>query len=164
MICNMTNEELIAKIKAEIKRRLKYTHDWFRGDEKRHPNKVFISKNYYKMKGDERTLDALLSFLSTIEEPVCEELKVEAEKYVGNQYGYELECQADLKDRIEHIRDFISGAKWQKELMMKETVEVEVESFSDMHPEVSIPLNPTMFNVGDKVRVIIIPNTDEKWI
>lgn len=59
------------QIRQEIERRLKYTHDWLRGDEKRHPNQSSISKNYYKMKGDERTLDALLSFIDSLpdEEP-----------------------------------------------------------------------------------------------
>jgi hypothetical protein len=63
----MTTAELLTTIRAEIERRLKYTHDWLRGDEKRHPNQSSVSKNYYKMKGDERTLDAVLSFLDTLE-------------------------------------------------------------------------------------------------
>lgn len=54
------------KIRAEIERRLKYTHDWLRGDEKRHPKQTSVSKNYYKMKGDERTLDALLNFIDSL--------------------------------------------------------------------------------------------------
>lgn len=80
----MTNAELLAKIKAEIERRLKYTHDWLRGDEKRHSNQTFVSKNYYKMKGDERTLDALLSFLDTLEseKPINQdELEKEIDRY-----------------------------------------------------------------------------------
>lgn len=40
--------------------------------------------------------------------------------------------------------------------MMNEAVEAEVESFSDMHPEVSVPLNPTVLKAGDKVRIIIV--------
>ena len=56
------------KIRAEIERRLKYTHDWLRGDEKRHPKQTSVSKNYYKMKGDERTLDALLNFLDSLQQ------------------------------------------------------------------------------------------------
>lgn len=91
----MTNAELLAKIKAEIERRLKYTHDWLCGDEKRHSNQTFVSKNYYKMKGDERTLDALLSFLSTLEE---------SEKPM-NQDGFEKEFSRFIKKEKEEEPD-----------------------------------------------------------
>ena len=66
------------KIRAEIERRLKYTHDWLRGDEKRHPKQTSVSKNYYKMKGDERTLDALLNFLDSLqqEQPMPDSTKL----------------------------------------------------------------------------------------
>lgn len=50
----------------------------------------------------------------------------------------------------------LDAAQRAKEQMLKEAVEGEVESFSDMHQEVTIPLNPTMFKAGDKVRIIII--------
>ena len=49
------------------------------------------------------------------------------------------------------------GKKDMKEQMMKEAVEGEVESFSNMEfPEVSIPLNPAYFKPGDKVKLIIV--------
>ena len=71
----------IEKIRQEIERRLKYTHDWLRGDEKRHPKQTAISKNYYKMKGDERTLDALLAFIDSLpEEKPSDDLEEAAEK------------------------------------------------------------------------------------
>ena len=57
----------------------------------------------------------------------------------------------------------LDAAQRAKEQMMKEAVEGEVESFSDMHQEVTIPLNPTMFKVGDKVRVIIIKDNNPKF-
>lgn len=52
--------------------------------------------------------------------------------------------------------EYENGWKDCKEQMLKEAVDVEVESFSDMHTEVSIPLNPTMFKAGDNVRIIIV--------
>ena len=54
----------------------------------------------------------------------------------------------------------LDAAQRAREQMLKEAVEGEVESFSDMHQEVTIPLNPTMFKVGDKVRIIILPKED----
>jgi len=52
---------------------------------------------------------------------------------------------------------FIAGGEWMREQMMKEAVEGEVESFSNMEfPEVSVPLNPAYFKPGDKVKLIII--------
>ena len=92
------------------------------------------------------------------EQPVCEELKVEAEKYVGNQYGYELECQADLKDRIEHIRDFIAGAKWQREQMMKEALngEIMTNGFYPYEPRVVAPFPSCPYEFGTEVKVIVI--------
>lgn len=52
---------------------------------------------------------------------------------------------------------FQNGQKNMKEQMMKEAVEGEVECFSDLSlPEVSVPLSPAMFKVGDKVKFIII--------
>lgn len=70
----------VKAIRKEIERRLKYTHDWLRGDEKRHPKQTAVSTNYYKMKGDERTLDALLNFIASLpDEPATEEVHLEEE-------------------------------------------------------------------------------------
>lgn len=101
----MTN---IEKIKAEMERRLKYTHDWLRGDEKRHPKQTAISKNYYKMKGDERTLDALLSFIDSLpEEKPSEDLEEVAARY-------ELEKRQSILSSVDIVDAFIAGAEWQK--------------------------------------------------
>lgn len=56
----------VEQIIAEIKRRLKYTHDWLRGDENRQKNQTFVSKTYYKMKGAESAYDAILSFIDSM--------------------------------------------------------------------------------------------------
>jgi hypothetical protein len=60
---------------------------------------------------------------------------------------------------------FIDGAKWQKEQMMKEAVEADVNIYGDIVAGknwaefvVEMPTN----NLGDKVRLIVIPNTDKK--
>lgn len=72
------------------------------------------------------------------------------------------------EEQIEELRThlmamFLEGAGWQKEKMMKEAVDAIVEDWNtDPEPEITIPLNPEEFTCGDKVRVIIIPNTDEK--
>ena len=113
----MTQKELI---RQEIERRLKYTHDWLRGDEKRHPKQAAISKNYYKMKGDERTLDALLSFIDSLPDennpepynPVYDEdylnekiakatkswEGVDVNKMLADCRGYEEKPSEELKD------------------------------------------------------------------
>ena len=100
----------IEKIRAEIERRLKYTHDWLRGDEKRHPKQTSVSKNYYKMKGDERTLDALLSFLDTLEEPKKDYNKLYDDiaksewfkkSYVGKSLGDVVPVEEPVCDNLE---------------------------------------------------------------
>ncbi len=59
--------------------------------------------------------------------------------------------------RVAYMLGLNEGYELHKDKIMKEAVEGEVESFSDMnYPEVSIPLNPTMFKPGDKVRIIFV--------
>jgi hypothetical protein len=46
--------------------------------------------------------------------------------------------------------------------MMKEAVEGTVHNFSSYKPHPTVLVDAKGFNQGDKVRVIVIPNTDEK--
>lgn len=59
---------------------------------------------------------------------------------------------------VELLQKAVSaGAKWDREQMMEEAVEVIVENWSpEPHPEITIPLNPEEYSNGDKVRVIIV--------
>lgn len=116
----MTN---IEKIRQEIERRLKYTHDWLRGDEKRHPKQTAISKNYYKMKGGEHTLDALLAFIDSLSEEkssLPDNLDEAAEEYAYNNWednDYHTGASEGLPfDAIGHTEKcFKSGAEWMAE-------------------------------------------------
>ena len=52
---------------------------------------------------------------------------------------------------------FVNGARWQKQQMLEGAVECVVENWNpEPHPEITIPLNPEVFGVGDKVKVIIV--------
>ena len=157
----MTQKELI---RQEIERRLKYTHDWLRGDEKRHPKQTAISKNYYKMKGDERTLDALLAFIDSLpEEKPSDDLEEAAHhiaiealndtKFMTTTMGYVLGKLQDI---------FIGGAEWKKEQMMKEAVEGVVMNFSSNtpKPQIDVFVDPHKYCSGDKVKIVIIKGND----
>lgn len=167
----------IEKIRNELKRRLKYTHDWLRGDEKRHSNQAFVSKNYYKMKGDERTLDALLSFLDTLEEP-DKNLEEAAEGYAREKQEHHIDFDGDeyldygprydafiagatwqekrneetIKTAEDHA--FLAGADWQKEQMLKEAVEGEAEElYNDGESQCTVGVG-TYFKPGERVYVL----------
>lgn len=173
----------IEKIRQEIERRLKYTHDWLRGDEKRHPKQTAISKNYYKMKGDERTLDALLAFIDSLpEEKPSEDLEEAAAKY-------ELENRQSILSSVDIVDAFIAGAEWQKkqmeldgsvtltesdfdaekekasewgynlckEQMMNGAVDGEiVKDITNMLAVTAKNINLDGFKFGDKVKIIIV--------
>lgn len=62
-----------------------------------------------------------------------------------------------------HIAIFIAGAKWDREQMMKDAVEADVNIYRDLAAGkswaefvVEMPTN----NLGDKVRVIVLPKED----
>ena len=90
------------------------------------------------------------------EEPVNDGLKEAAEKYT---YG---DISDGLKSYVkpvgdEIIKNFIAGAEWQKEQMMKEAVEGYVNYYEDSggilmaEAQVGCP-----YHNGDKVRIIIV--------
>ena len=71
-----------------------------------------------------------------------------------------LEHENIFEDTFKNIaRHF---AQWQKSQMMKEAVEGTVHNFSSYKPHPTVLVDAKGFNQGDKVRVIVIPNTDEK--
>jgi len=88
------------------------------------------------------------------EQPVCESLEDAADAYVMSQDNF----PADQREHLYAFNAFKAGWLACREQMMKEAVEGEIESFSnmDLFPEVSIPLNPAYFKPGDKVKLIIV--------
>lgn len=58
---------------------------------------------------------------------------------------------------------FLEGAEWAREQMMKEAVEgAVVQDLKGVKRVKSFSKIPEGLHFGDKVRVIVIPNTDEK--
>ena len=112
-------------------------------------------ENYYT--SVEWYVEALLSFLSTLQEqPVCEELEDAVTNYIApieNEDGLKVInfSGQDIKDA------FIAGAKWQKEQMMKEAVEIEVVETCGIP---SVWVKTAQLKAGDKVRIIILPKED----
>jgi hypothetical protein len=111
-------------------------------------------------------LTELLQFIDSIEkEPASEDLE---------EYAKKLTKGAAL-DKHNLIWMCKKGAEWQKqqmkealqteyekgrfdmrEEMMKNAVECVVEDWCGDSPEITIPLNPQDFKMGDKVKIIIV--------
>ena len=70
----MTNAELLAKIKAEIEKRLKNTRDYMNG-----AGMKYKGPKYHASRGRESAYDAILSFLSTLESEKQNDQVVEGE-------------------------------------------------------------------------------------
>lgn len=158
----MTNEELIAKIKAEIERQLLEKDHGFEDGEAEY--------------GYNTCLKDMRRFLSTLEseKPVPADLEEAAKRYGNNKHPMTptgaRESQEDFiagakwqeeKDqeiiKLAEDHAFLAGADWQKEIMMKEAVEV---------PVIEMGVNPSPYIVkrlednykkGDKIRVIVLP-------
>ena len=84
----------------------------------------------------------------------------------ANEYAYR-GIPDKLKQQIKPIADevsknFIAGAKWQKEKMLKDAVEGTVHNFSSNMPHPTVLVDAKGFNQGDKVRIIIVKEED-KW-
>ena len=137
----MTNEELIAKIKAEIERLL---------DEAPTCDDTIA----YLMKVE--------CFLDTLEseKPVPNDLEEAAREFAKDAYP----------DKHNLVWMFKRGAKWQEKQMLKEAIHYVVQDDLDSHgASYNIPfirlgtvaLKPKGIGVGDKVRVIIVKE-DEK--
>ena len=110
-------------------------------------------------------------------EPVCEELEKELDEFLKDHvFGKLINRNAGLalarhfaewqskqdKETIELAEDhaYLAGAVNEREKMMKEAVECRVDSkivgHGHMEPGIEIDFFHGEFNVGDKVRVIII--------
>ena len=151
----MTNIELISKIKAEIERLKNKMDD-------RHPLAPNQKAEYLFALAD------ILSFLDTIEseKPVPNDLEEAAIKYATHKKkSEEKEMETELPMGAYYlVKDsFIAGAKWDREQMMKDAVEADVNIYRDLAAGkswaefvVEMPIN----NLGDKVLVIVLPKED----
>jgi len=89
------------------------------------------------------------------------ELEAAAEKHSGNYdstiyYVLESSNQKTIWRR-EHKEVFIAGAQWQKEQMMKEAVELNVDDVGINYIDFNgFETDSLGINVGDKVKLIII--------
>lgn len=160
----MTNEELLAKIKAEIERRKK---------ENQKSEKVEDSGAFYED-------CALLSFLDTLEseKPMEEGLEEEISRTYHDgsvtntsdldHVSYEniarhfAQWGADHTPLPEDTVLFNKGVEEGKRLMMEEAVEGEVmtNGFYPYEPRIVAPYPNCPYDFGDKVRVIVLPKED----
>jgi hypothetical protein len=141
---------IIEQIKAEIERRMKI----LREDDvvRQNCTSDFLEGKIYGY-------EEILSLLATLEseKPVPNDLEEAAKKYAEESCFDDPEFTATMLA-------YKAGAKWQKEQMMKGAMEYEV----GMHGEpIKITLDKYVQRAkcifpGDKVRVIVIPNTDKK--
>lgn len=77
---------------------------------------------------------------------------------LGLNAGSEWQRDEDQKT-IELAEDhaMLAGMNKMEQQMLEKAVECVVENWNpEQHPEITIPLNPEVFGVGDKVRVIVI--------
>ena len=146
----MTNEELLAKIKAEIEKRKTKAE----AERVLYPKTILSAKNFLLI----NDYVELLSFLSTLEseKPINQEgLEEEMDKFFETMQV--LERENIFEDTFKNIaRHF---AEWQKEQMMKEAVEGRITQDSLMN---LIAVSNTIkgYNFDDKVRIIILPKED----
>ena len=145
---------IIEKIKAEIERRLKEYWEI-----------CFHDTNSYNKDTNVKELKELLFFISTLESenPVLNDLEEAAvdiaDVLLAKPKEYALSAKADYWNGA--YDGVIAGAKWQQMQMMKKMVE------GTAHPDdceiwVNLVGYGYKFNDGDKVRIIVIPNTDKK--
>ena len=157
----MTTKELI---RQEIEKRVKELDEQI----------VDIYDSKAVLRKDE--LQRLLSFITTLEEPVSEDLEEAAEEsWIYYEYrdsghlyssvykdafkaGAEWQSMKE-QDTIKTAEDhaFLAGANWQKEQMMENAVEGEVvKDISNKLAVTAKNVNIDGFKFGDKVRVIIV--------
>ena len=150
----MTNAELLAKIKAEIRRRIKENESW---------------KDFHRSKGGTTNFDdvkivelqSILSFISTLEseKPTQEGLEEEINR------TYHDGSVTDTSDLDHNSYENIARhfAQWQKEQMMKEAIKGEVIIYDGLWQIHTPDLDTVLrkMDEGDKVRIIIVKE-DEK--
>lgn len=157
----MTNAELIAKIKAEIKRR--------RDSYLKAHSKYGRDADYIAATEDLR----LLEFLDTLEsekpKKFEDELKDYLRRYYNCDYPKQLEentCSPTIPHIVGVARHFAEwGAEHAREQMMEEAVEVQNVVEEGRYCQEIGPIfldERAGFKPGDKVRVIVLPKDDEK--
>ena len=133
----MTDKELKEKILAEIER-LK--------DECYYS--TIVPKTYMTM-----AYDNILTFINSLsEEPVSEDLEEAAKHYLYSNILYDDVYVGNPTDK-DCIKMFKAGAQWQKQQMMKDAVEVQV---NPLLGETFVGCMVNGYKVGDKVKLIII--------
>ena len=162
------------QIRAEIERQRQFIEGLFtEGD-----------NSFYN--GQDDAYNHILSFLDTLPEQPVKGLEEEIEKIAYDLPTSDCMHDSEWTDAVEWVKEkFRHFAEWQKardqktielaedhamlagmnkmeQQMMEKAVEAEVYGCGDeMIPEISVELNAD-YKPGDKVRVIVIPNTDEK--
>ena len=125
---------------------------------------------------DASILDVLCGLKSSIEsftqDSTIEDVEELARKNSLEKFPPEGELQdCRWKQRAGYHLGFVAGAYWQKEKMMKDAIECEVQ-----HPEVDVfkledmveicpdglMLDKNKFKAGDKVKVIVVPSDNKQ--
>ena len=153
----MTNAELIQKIKAEIERRMKELDEQI----------VDIYDSKAVLRKDE--LQKLLSFLSTLEseKPIIpDDLEEAAGEYsfnIPSKLFHLLSEDQQILWKKEIEQAYLAGAINEREKMMKEAVEGKIAERiqGKLYARCQVP-KTMKAEFGDKVRIIVIPNTDEE--
>lgn len=87
------------------------------------------------------------------EEPVSEELEEAAWLYYDKN---RLPIPPEWDLHKEFIDFFKAGADWQKRMMMKDAIETSANATITKGLYLEVRLNPNIFHLGDKVKLIII--------
>lgn len=145
----MTNEEIIAQIRAEIEKLIeRYSSVKAKG----------ILQEGYKggrLIGYEDTLNVLKHIQENLEKST-----LESEKLVHNNLEEAARQYFENPENSWEVRNvFIAAAKWDREQMLKNAVEADVNTYRDLVAGkswaefvVEMPTN----NLGDKVKIIIV--------
>lgn len=157
----MTNTELLAKIKAEIERRIKFHTDAIKSCTGL--NTISLTHS-----GGLKEDEYLLSFLSTLEsEKPIEGLEEEIETYFDGNFGIPWDgCHPigvfELDSMARHFAKW--GSEDAREQIMKEAVEGEIFDDYDKdtceHHLTILSTVPSGYKDGDKVRIIVLPKED----
>lgn len=107
----------------------------------------------------------LLAFIDTLSEEPDKRLDEAAHRYAWKKQEHHIDFDGDeYLDYGPRYDAFKAGAKWQKTQMMKEAVEGEITK--DIHNLLHVksgPLPmPSEFKFGDKVKIIIIKDDDQR--
>ena len=94
------------------------------------------------------------------------EIKQTSLKEAAEEYAYR-GIPDEIKQNVKPIADeiikqFIAGAEWQREKMLKDAVEGVVMNFSSNtpRPQIDVFVDPHKYCSGDKVKIVIIKGND----